>query len=200
MTEPSHLDEALTATVREADRFNNFTDAELVRWVAREGSPVAAATIRRFLDAAAELGRLSPSRAKVEHQFADAFLVETCAKAAERIQSVMPVHRLPAERRHERPDIGAPWLFALWIGSAVFGWFAQPVWLLVPPLVITVALVQGHRRTFADFPFRDPELRQQQAAKFYGMMVAPTLLATIRNAALNTAVFATAYWTRVTFF
>lgn len=93
MSDRNRPDDELSAEVREAERFVKMSDVELSAWMAREGLPGAAATVRRFINAAFRLDQQSSNRVKPRPQFEDAALMNLCMKAAARIQNAMPAHQ-----------------------------------------------------------------------------------------------------------
>jgi len=93
MNDRTQPDDELSAEVREAERFVKMSDVELSAWMVGEGLTAAAATVRRFVNAAFRLDQQSATRVKPRQQFEDAHLMDMCVKAAERIQNAMPTHQ-----------------------------------------------------------------------------------------------------------
>ncbi len=98
MSNRSQPDDELSADVREAERLVRMSDVELSAWMVRESLPAAAATVRRFVNAAFRLDQQSPTRVKPRQQFEDVALMNLFMKAAARIQNAMPTHQSSREQ------------------------------------------------------------------------------------------------------
>jgi hypothetical protein len=84
-------------------------------------------------------------------------------------------------------------IVALWVGSLVFGWLHQPVWLITPPVLF---LLYVSKQSFEQAQrFRFTAARSAKG-RFYLTVAPQILMVVLWNGALNAGIFGLGWFAR----